>query len=492
LGWRKPARILDLYVEFRNLLNGHTPPAGWGLIGALTYFGLDGIGAQEKEEMRELILRGGPWTPSEQQAILDYCESDVAALARLFPAMVPYLDLPRAIHRGRYMAAVAKMETEGVPIDLDLRARLLNGWPTIQDRLITVVDADYGVFDGRTFKSDWFEQWLSRQRIGFWPVLDSGRLSLDQETFRQMSRLYPIISPLRELRHSLSELRLNDLAVGSDGRNRCLLSPFRARSGRNCPSNSRFIFGPSVWLRSLIQPVWGEGLVYIDWVQQEFGIAAALSGDVNMIKAYRSGDAYLEFARQAGAVPANATKESHRQVRELYKQNALGVNYGMGEKTLAQRIGQLPIVARRLLEQHHEIYPRFWEWNDQAVNHALLCGWQMSVFGWRQWVGPEPNVCSLRNFHMQANGAEMLRLACCLGTENGVRICAPIHDAVMIAAPVDQLEDAVEAMRGYMAEASRVVLDGFELSTEFRTILYPEHYSDPRGEMMFTKVMGLL
>ena len=86
----------------------------------------------------------------------------------------------------------------------------------------------------------------------------------------------------------------------------------------------------------------------------------------------------------------------------------------------------------------------------------------------------------------------MLRLACCLGTENGIRICAPIHDAVLIAAPMDQLEDAVQMMRGYMAEASRVVLDGFELATESRSILYPEHYSDKRGAGMFAKVMSLL
>jgi hypothetical protein len=491
LGWPMPARILDLYTEFRLLLNGIRPPAGFGLIGALTYFGLDTIGTEEKEEMRRLVMRGGPWMSAEQLAILDYCESDVAALARLLPAMGPHIDLRRAPYRGRYMAAAARIEAEGVPIDLELRARLLNSWDAIQDRLIAAVDCDYHVFEGRTFKYNRFEQWVTRRQL-FWPTLLGGRLSLDEDTFRDMSKLYPEVSPLRELLHTRSQLRLNDLTLGADGRNRCLLSAFRARSSRNAPSNSRFIFGPSVWLRGLIQPTKGEGVAYIDWVQQEFGIAAALSGDPNMIRAYRSGDAYLEFAKQAAAVPAHATKDSHPEVRELYKQNALGVNYGMGEKTLARRIGQLPLVARHLLEQHHEIYPRFWQWSDRCVDHAMLTGWQMTVFGWRQWVFPEPNVCSLRNFHMQANGAEMLRLACCLGTENGIRICAPIHDAVLIAAPIDQLEEAVQTMRGYMAEASRVVLDGFELATESRPILYPEHYSDRRGAVMFAKVMSLL
>src|SRR5262249_9080264 len=129
-----------------------------------------------------------------------------------------------------------------------------------------------------------------------------------------------IVAPLRELRSALSDLRLNDLAVGADGRNRTILSAFRSKTGRNQPSNSRFIFGPSVWLRGLIKPPAGYGIAYVDWSQQEFGIAAALSGDTAMQAAYRSGDPYLEFAKQAGAVPKDATKEAHKEKRELFKQ----------------------------------------------------------------------------------------------------------------------------------------------------------------------------
>src|SRR4051794_5230719 len=53
LGWPLPARVLDLYAEFRNLTNGLSPPHGAGLLGALAWFGLDAIGAAEKESMRE-------------------------------------------------------------------------------------------------------------------------------------------------------------------------------------------------------------------------------------------------------------------------------------------------------------------------------------------------------------------------------------------------------------------------------------------------------
>jgi hypothetical protein len=68
-----------------------------------------------------------------------------------------------------------------------------------------------------------------------------------------------------------------------------------------------------------------------DWEQQEFGIAAALSGDGAMIEAYATGDPYLTFAKQAGAVPPDVTKQSHP--KERFKVCSLGVQYGMSEQS---------------------------------------------------------------------------------------------------------------------------------------------------------------
>ncbi len=220
LGWPLPARVLDLYVEFRNRANGLSPPNGFGLLGALTYHGLDAMDAAEKKTMRELASRGGPWTSDEREALLAYCESDVLALAKLLPAMVPELDLSRAVAcRGRYMGAVARMEWAGVPIDTETLSRLRAGWESIQDRLIREVDSRFGVFDGRTFKAERWAGWLARSGIP-WPRLESGELALDDDTFREMARSHPDVALMRELRVSLSQLRLRDLAVGSDGRNR--------------------------------------------------------------------------------------------------------------------------------------------------------------------------------------------------------------------------------------------------------------------------------
>jgi DNA polymerase I len=491
LGWPVPERVLDLFTEFRNRTNGVPTENGSSLLGALAYHGLDGIGAVEKDEMRALILRGGPWSDAERAAILDYCESDVAALARLLPAMLPQIDLPRALLRGRYMVALARMERSGVPIDIETLSRLRHYWTDIQDQLIADIDANYGVFDGRTFKTDRFAAWLVRNNIP-WPRLESGRLDLSDDTFREMARAYPAVAPLRELRAALSEMRLSDLAVGRNGRNRTMLSAFRARTGRNQPSNTKSIFGPAVWLRGLIQPPPRHGIAYIDWQQQEFGIAAALSGDPLMMDAYRSGDPYLAFAKQAGAAPADATKATHKTVRDQFKSTVLAVQYGMGADALAQRIGQPPIRARELLRLHRETYRVFWRWSDAAVDHAMLTGSLHTAFGWRVRVPAVSNERSLRNFPMQANGAEMLRLACCLGTERGIEVCAPVHDAVLICAPLERLEADVARMQEAMAEASRIVLNGFELGTDAKIVRYPDRYMDERGAVMWGRVINLI
>ena len=117
LGWPPPIYVLDLFTEFRARTNGLSLPNGAGLLGALTFFGIDGISITEKPEMRALILSGGPWSADDRAAILEYCESDVLALERLLPAMLPRIDLPRALLRGRFMKAAAAIEWNGTPID---------------------------------------------------------------------------------------------------------------------------------------------------------------------------------------------------------------------------------------------------------------------------------------------------------------------------------------------------------------------------------------
>jgi DNA polymerase I-like protein with 3'-5' exonuclease and polymerase domains len=234
-------------------------------------------------------------------------------------------------------------------------------------------------------------------------------------------------------------------------------------------------------------------LAYVDFSSQEMGIAAALSGDPALLAAYRTGDIYLAFAKQAGLAPPDATKASHKAVRDRCKAVVLGTLYGMGEDTLARRIGRPPCEARELLRLHRATYPTFWRWSQGMVDLATLTGRIETVFGWPLHVGAEPNPRSLANFPMQANGAEMLRLACCLATERGIRVCAPVHDALLIEAPLGEIEERVAELQACMREASRVVLDGvLELGSGAKVVRWPERYMDERGAVMWATVTRLI
>ena len=93
---------------------------------------------------------------------------------------------------------------------------------------------------------------------------------------------------------------------------------------------------------------------------------------------------------------------------------------------------------------------------------------------------------------MQANGSEMLRIACIGLTEAGIGVCAPVHDAVLIEAPLAEIDAAVDQTQNIMREASAVVLDGFEVGIDAKIIRPPDRFLEPEDLPMWNRVMGSL
>jgi DNA polymerase I len=79
-----------------------------------------------------------------------------------------------------------------------------------------------------------------------------------------------------------------------------------------------------------------------------------------------------------------------------------------------------------------------------------------------------------------------------LATERGVEVCAPVHDAVLICAPLARLAQDVAATQAAFAEASRIVLSGFELRSEAKLVRWPDRYSDARGRRMWQETLRLV
>jgi hypothetical protein len=492
LGWIIPKHTLDLYPEFKNYMKGRKPFQGSGLLGAAAQFGIKSVTTTESKDVFRSLAQQETFTPLERQQLLEYCEQDVLVTEKLLRAMQSIIsNLPQALLRGRYMNAAAFIERAGIPIDMETFQLLTENWDHIKKDLVGAVDADFGVYEGGSFKTHRWMQYCNDNAIA-WPLLDSGKPDFKDETFRQMAKLHPKINPIRELRATLDQLKLNNLQVGVDGRNRYLLSAFGSLTGRNQPSNTKSIFGPATWLRNLIKPAEGMAIAYIDYEQQEFGIAAAMSSDKNMKEAYNSGDPYLTFAKQAGAVPLEATKKSHPTERDLYKATALAVQYGMGAKSLGERIGQSEHHGLALLHNHKSTYPEYWKWSNNAEARGMMGIPLQTIFGWST-LGREPiKALTFRNFPAQANGAEMLRMAIIGLVKAGITVCAPVHDAVLIEASIDEIDQIVKCAQSIMEDVSRVILDGFTIRTDAKIIRYPDRYSDPRGVEMWEKITQIL
>ena len=497
LGWRFPAAVLDLYVEFLACTNGITLAGDHrSLLDALAHFGIAGITKDEKTEGRSLVLKGGPWSDDERRQILDYCLSDARILGPLLVRMAPGLlatrqGLPRALTRGRYMGAVARMQNTGVPIDVPTLQLIRDRHDDIKDDLIATVDRQYGVYERGVFKQGRFAQLVDSWGIK-WPRTPTGRLNMEAGTWRDMALAYPPLEDLRQLYHFVDSFEPAKLTVGADGRNRVSLFPFRTKTGRNAPSGNRFIFGPSAWFRGLIKPEPGRRLAYIDWSSQEIVIAAVLAKDEALLDGVRSGDVYMWFAQRAGLAPAGATKDTHPEVRAVVKVMLLGMGYGMGWRRLSEQAGIGELEAKDLLLRQAATFPAFTRWSENQIHYAQLSHWTSTVFGWPLVVGASSKPNSLRNFPCQANAAEMLRLACIFTAEADLTVCAPIHDALLVEAAEDDFFATVIATREAMNEASRRVLDGHVIDTDVTVVSWPERYMDPRGAHMWATVTSLL
>lgn len=58
-------------------------------------------------------------------------------------------------------------------------------------------------------------------------------------------------------------------------------------------------------------------------------------------------------------------------------------------------------------------------------------------------------------------------------TERGLTVDCLVHDAFPLEAPIDDVDDIVDGAQSAMAEASRAVLDGYEVKTDAEVTKWP-------------------
>ena len=299
---------------------------------------------------------------------------------------------------------------------------------------------------GNRFNDNRFAQLLTRMGlVQHWPRTEFGRLSTAQKVFKSKSELYPELRPLYELKQTLDKMKSFDLAIGKDGRHRAeSLSPFATDTGRNAPNG--FAYALARWTRHLIKPGPGMAVVYTDYTCQEIYIAAMLSQDPKMIEAINSGDPYMYFAKETKLAPSDATKYTHADLRNKLKPFMLGINYGMIAKGIANKVGtSFEDASYVLLPKHHGLFRVYWEDAFSRLYTAVDRKHVRSRFGWHMHVTAETKYTSLLNHPIQTAGADVLRLACIGLTEIGIKVVAPVHDAVLTECRIEEVDEHIRS-----------------------------------------------
>lgn len=513
LKWKFPKYIFDAHTAFlaaSNLLLPHDPNEvrkrqRKRLSDACRAYGIQGWEGIEKPTIAEAIGEGR-WREYGREAVITYCEEDVRASMLLLHAQcgrpgphgLPPADTDRVIWWSGYSAkAVGQIQAVGMPVDMML-------WDAVQQHKAAVIRYLLRRFDPSwgsenpiyTEDGQWsyqrFESWLASIGVTAWPRLESGALDTDSDAFGLMSHI-PGIEKLHALRDSLNVIVKAKLPIGRDGRNRPSLFPFATATGRNAHAKS--LFNAHAGMRSFMVFPSNKIGAYLDQRTQEVGVAAVASDDRALMDDYRNGDVYYALAKMCGLTDDPDPKhwKAHNPaVRQRMKALQLGINYGMGVRSLAKGLDRHPLIASEIIERHRRRYPRFWEWRANMVQVAMLDRRIESSCGWPLRISTSPNQRTLYNFPMQSGGADMLRLIAVRLCEAGIIPSMLIHDGVLIEAKDrEEVDHAIEIMR----VAGTDVCDGFQIDVDVDQMLVGgARYRDKRpvAGLMWDTIMEAL
>jgi hypothetical protein len=490
LGVRLPPRWWCTMVGHRAMFN-RAGRLDADLVTALTTAGLAKYIPADKDDIRERILHLRH-NPAEA---VPYCFEDVDAAAALHDVQVGTVNPVSMHYWTTYLAAVARIELRGVPVDLPLLRRIWRGRPHICEQLRQQVNEVCRVYRANgSFSRKAFLRWCRREGIR-WPLRPSdtdGRLrhSLADEVMEEMAGRHTFIGKLRDIRKTLRVLDQYPIRVdGRRARHHYSNMPFRSVTGRNQPS--RWIFGAPKWMRFLVTPPTPDHiLITADYRAQEIGVAAALSGDPLMKRMYDADDPHLAFAEMANAIPLGASADAIRAVRKTYKTANLAILYGQTATGLADRLGVEVERARELLQQHRDIFSAYHDWSDRVTTAAYQRGFVTTRAGWRARVDRGTRWRTWANFPVQANSADVMRLTTIALNALKVEVVGIVHDGWVVTCHRDdepRVRTAIEAAKQIACDR---LLGRFPLRMD--VVTYPDRYADEDGQEVWEDILRKL
>jgi DNA polymerase-1 len=465
LGWPQPQWAVDLYAEHLIMRNGHLPaddkPLRFGLTDFAKYLEVEVSieHASHKHAMQERSDQGEPFSEAERLAITDYCVEDVELLVRIFLTAAPRIDLAPALVRGLSMVSLGQQHFRGIPVNRPAIEKLQTDRLVIRESLIKQAADAQEFFPNGKFKGSAFVSHLTERGIG-WPLdFQTGRPNVDKSIWAKMAKLEPRVAPYAQLRANLAKLDNFTADIKSDDRIRPNFWPFRTVTTRNRPTASDNLLVLPKFFRGFLQAPVGGALGQADFSTEEVFIAAALSGDKNLLRDLET-DVYIRLATRSGLVPAGATPETHPEERAKCKIALLAMIYGIGDWSLAKTLETDLGVARSILRAFSRDYATLVSWLETVVYYGYRDLQLTSILGTPWSIGPNPKIQSqeLRNHLIQTTGADILRAACLHAMKAGIRVIATLHDSILIEERAESIDAQVALLQECMEQAAYDVL----------------------------------
>ncbi|EKP0308238.1 hypothetical protein JGK42_002079 [Aeromonas veronii] len=232
--------------------------------------------------------------------------------------------------------------------------------------------------------------------------------------------------------------------------------PFATTTGRNV------IYGPSLtslkkkFWPFVLNPTTGYLYILLDYGQEEAAIAACFANDQELMAAYLAGDLYLHIGRHPHLAGLD---------RDSLKKLVLPYSYGQSAAAYAREYKIHLEVAQRYWRALKEIFHHV----DAELNHRSQLAFRdgyVSCLDWAARVTPLSNPLAVRNWPVQATGADIMRRAVIGLVEAGIDLRLTIHDAFLIRVPIAEQDQQVAKAIALLKQASALVLDGFELKVK--------------------------
>lgn len=307
-----------------------------------------------------------------------------------------------------------------------------------------------------------------------------GNYSTDEETLTELADKHPIVNEIlrfRAIKKLLSTYiePFPSLIDPADGKvhttfNQALTATGRLSSVKpnlqNIPIRTEM--GKEI-RRAFIGSSAQHRIVSADYSQIELRIMAALSGDNDMIEAFRNGKDI--HTTTAAKIFKEETEDVTSDQRRIAKTANFGIIYGISPFGLSQRLNIPRKEAKELIEEYFLNYPAISEYIERMKVLARENGFVQTIFGRKRYLKDiNSRNATVRGFAernainapIQGSAADIIKMAMINVAkalkENNLesKMILQVHDELVFDCPVGEVEKVKAIVREQMENVTRL------------------------------------